>query len=74
MLLQLWVWEQLHVRWPDRMFSKIGAYQPTVGGDVAGHVSLDVDDAGFEDPFGRVQDDQTDPLRCKYVISSIDFI
>ena len=74
MLLQLLIWEYLHVQQPDRMLFRVGAYQPTAGGDVAGHVPLDVDDIDFEGPFGGIQHDQADPLGCRYVTSSIDFI
>ena len=45
-----------------------------MGGDVAEHVPLDEDDADFEGTLGDIQHDQTDPLRCRYVISSTDFI
>nr|XP_029123614.1 serine/threonine-protein phosphatase 7 long form homolog [Elaeis guineensis] len=64
-LLQLWVWEHLHVGWLDRVLPKVGAHQPVVGGDVVGHGLIDEDDAGFEGSFGGIQYDQTDLLACR---------
>ena len=58
----------------DRMLLRVGAHQSVVGDDVAGHGLLDMDDAGVEGPFGGIQHDQTDPLGCRYVTSSADFI
>ena len=56
------------------MLPKVEAHQSVVGGNVVGHGPLDEDDAGFEGPFGSIQHDQTDPLGCRYVISSTNFI
>ena len=56
------------------MLLRIEAHQPAIEGDVAGYVSLDVDDVGFENPFDGVQYDQIDPLGYRYVTSGTDLI
>ncbi|XP_073107009.1 serine/threonine-protein phosphatase 7 long form homolog [Elaeis guineensis] len=53
-LLQLWIWEHLHIGRSDRVLPRVRAHQPTVGGDIVGHGPLDEDDAGFEGLFDGI--------------------